>query len=294
MKSLLKYFARAIGKMIFLAPRWVLRSLGGFLAFLWIDLFRIRHKVIDSNLQIAFPTMSPKVRRRIGRASVYNMGWGFFEILMVPFLTRQWQDSEVVYEGEHNYRAALDKGKGVLAMSLHLGNGDLGSSAAVMKGFPLTIITKIFKNPFLNDLWFTFRSGQGVRYIDAHGSSTSFDILKALKKQEGVVFVVDQFMGRPFGIETRFFGKKTGTAYGLALFALKTKAPVVPIYAYRGAENKMHVVFEPEIPVLDLANDDKNTAMVAITQRFNDKIEDIIRRHPEQWMWVHRRWKDFE
>jgi KDO2-lipid IV(A) lauroyltransferase len=279
---------------LFLAPRWVMRAFGSFIAFLWVDLFRIRRKVIDENLKIAFPEWDAKKRNQVGRTSVYQMGWGFFEILMVPFLTRKWLEEEVVFEGEENYRAALAKGKGVLVMSLHLGNGDLGSSAVVMKGYPLTIITKIFKNPFLNDLWFEFRSGQGVKYIDAHGTSTSFDILKTLKRQEGVVFVVDQFMGRPFAVVTTFFGRETGTAYGLALFALKTKAPVVPIYAYRDSQYRMHVVFEAEIPVMDLAVDDKNTAMVAITQRFNDKIESIVRKHPEQWMWVHRRWKDYE
>lgn len=298
MKSLIKSFLRAtakgFGKFIFWSPRGVLRACGQFLTFLWFDFFRIRRKVIDENLQRAFPNMSSAERRRAGRASVFNMGAGFLEILMIPFLTKTWLDEEVVFEGEENYQAALAKGKGVLAMSLHLGNGDLGSSATVMKGYPLTIITKIFKNPFINDLWFSFRSGQGVKYIDAHGPSTSFDILKALKRQEGVVFVVDQFMGKPYGIATTFFGVKTGTAYGLALFALKSKAPVVPIYAYRGPANKLHVVFEPEVPVMDLLVDDKNTAMVAITQRFNDKIESIIRKHPDQWMWVHRRWKEFE
>lgn len=277
-----------------MSPPWVLRAFGSFIAFLWIDLLRVRRKVIDDNLQIAFPEWNRSQRLRVGRESVYHMGWGFFEILTVPFLTRKWLEEKVVFEGEENYKAALAKGKGVLVMSLHLGNGDLGSSAIAMKGYPLTIISKIFKNKSLNDLWFAFRSGQGVKYIDAHGASTSFDILKTLKRQEGVVFVVDQFMGRPFAVETTFFGRKTGSAYGLALFAVKTKAPVVPVYTFRGDDGKMHVVFEPEVPLQDLPIDDKNIAMVAITQRFNDKIEEIVRKHPEQWMWVHRRWKEFE
>lgn len=68
----------------------------------------------------------------------------------------------------------------------------------------------------------------------------------------------------------------------------------MPLYTYEGDDNKMHVVFEPEVPVQDLVAEDKDASTLAITQRFNDKIEEIVRKHPEQWMWVHRRWKDFE
>jgi KDO2-lipid IV(A) lauroyltransferase len=270
------------------------RKLGGVVGFLWVDFFRVRRKVIFGNLQIAFPEWSAEKRTKVGRESVYNMGYSFFEFFTVPYLDQTWLERHVVFEGEEHLRKAREQGKGILALSLHLGNGDLASSAIVMKGQPITIITKVFKNSFFNDLWFSFRGAQGVKYIDAHGDKTSFDILKALKRQEAVVFVLDQFMGKPYGIETKFFGKKTGTAYGLSLFAMRTRAPVVPIYTYEGADHKMHVVFEPEVPVLDLIGQDKDASILAITQRFNDKIEEVVRKHPEHWMWVHRRWKDFE
>jgi KDO2-lipid IV(A) lauroyltransferase len=268
--------------------------LGGIIGFLWVDFFRIRRDVIFSNLAIAFPEWPEEKRRRVGRASVYNMGHGFFEFFTVPFLNKKWLEKQVVFEGEKNLQKAREQGRGILALSLHLGNGDLASSAIAMKGQPVTIITKTFKNQFINELWFSFRGAQGVKYIDAHGDKTSFEILKALKRQEMVVFVLDQFMGKPYGIATQFFGQETGTAYGLSLFAMRTKAPVVPVYTYEGTDNKMHVVFEPEVPVLDLVGADKDASTLAITQRFNDKIEEIIKKHPEQWMWVHRRWKDFE
>jgi KDO2-lipid IV(A) lauroyltransferase len=298
MKSLTKFFIRSLSRFLshglFLLPRSWARSLGGVIGFLWVDLFRIRRDVIFSNLLIAFPEWSKEKRIKVGRESVYNMGRGFFEFFTVPYLNQKWLDTQVVFEGEENLRKARESGKGILALSLHLGNGDVATSAIVMKGQPVTIITKVFKNPVINDLWFSFRGSQGVKYIDAHGEKTSFDILKTLKRQEAVIFVLDQFMGKPYGISSTFFGKKTGTAYGLALFAMRTKAPVVPIYTYEGADHKMHVVFEPEIPILDLVGEDKDLSTLAITQRFNDKIEEVVRKHPEQWMWVHRRWKDFE
>jgi len=294
MRSLIKSFIKFVSYLLFLLPRSFVRWLGGSIGFLWVDLLRIRRKVIFGNLDIAFPEWSEEKKQQVGRESVYNMGRSFFEFFTVPHLDQKWLNNSVVFEGEENLKNALAKGKGVLGMSLHLGNGDMASSAIVMKGYPVTIITKVFKNQFLNDLWFSFRGTQGVKYIDAHGEKTSFDILKGLKRQEIIIFVIDQFMGKPYGIATKFFGKKTGTAYGLSLFALRTKAPIVPIYTYEGADRKMHVVFEPEIPVLDLVTEDKDSTSLAITQRFNDKIEEIVRKHPEQWMWVHRRWKDFE
>ncbi len=294
MKSLIKFFIRIGSYFLFLLPRTWVRGLGVIIGFLWVDLFRIRRDVIFDNLKKAFPEWSKEKKVKIGRMSVYNMGKGFFEFFTVPYLNKKWLKTQVVFEGEENLRNAQKQGKGILALSLHLGNGDLASSAIVMSGQPVTIITKVFKSPLFNDLWFSFRGAQGVKYIDAHSARTSFDILKALKRQEIVVFVLDQFMGKPYGIATSFFGKETGTAYGLSLFSMRTKAPVLPIYTYEGTDNKMHVVFEPELSVLDLISEDKEASTLAITQRFNDKIEEVVKKHPEQWMWVHRRWKDFE
>ncbi|MBK9321460.1 MAG: lysophospholipid acyltransferase family protein [Bdellovibrionaceae bacterium] len=294
MKSLIKSCTKWLSHILFLLPRELVRKMGALIGFLWIDVLRFRHEVMMTNLQIAFPDWSEEKKHQVARESVYSMGRGFFEFFLIPHMSEAWLEKYVVFEGFEHYQAALLKKKGVLLVSLHLGNGDLAASAVSLKGYPLSIITKIFKNKFFNDLWFSFRGGQGVRHIDAHGPSTAFDILKALKRNEGVIFVIDQFMGRPFGIKTRFFGKETGSAYGLALFTIKSKSPVVPIYTYEGNDQKMHVVFEPEIETQDLVSDDRQASILAMTQRFNDKIERIIRMHPEQWLWVHRRWKEFE
>ena len=109
-----------------------------------------------------------------------------------------------------------------------------------------------------------------------------------------MAFVLDQFMGKPYGVETTFFGVTTGTAYGLALFAAKTEKPVVPLYTYSGDDQKMHIVFKPAIDLSEFQNDNSEGKYQLMTQKFNTTIEDIIRSQPEQWMWVHKRWKDFE
>lgn len=98
-------------------------------------------------------------------------------------------------------------------------------------------------------------------------------------------------MGPPIGVRTKFFGRETGTAMGLALMAERTGAPVVPMYTVRQPDGSAIVIFEPEIPMQDFGPRDETIARM--TQVYTDKIEEIVRKHPEQWMWIHRRWKDF-
>lgn len=294
MRSCLGFVLKALSFIVYLLPRQVLRWLGGSIGFLWIDLLGFRKKIILDNLKIAFPDWSDEKRQKVGRASVYHMAYNFAEFFTIPQIDQKFVDRHVVYEGWEHLEAARAQNKGVYLLSLHMGSGDMAANLITMKGLPVWIITKQFKNALLNDLWFSIRGAQGVRYIDAHGRNTAFEILKALKAQGAVAFVLDQFMGKPYGVETEFFGRKTGTAYGLSLFATKTGSPILPVYIYEGDDKKLHVVFEPPVNYAHLLTEDKQANLVAITQEFNNRLEAIVRRHPEQWMWIHRRWKEFE
>lgn len=276
-----------------LIPRQWLRKSGSWVGFLWYDVFGFRKKIVLSNLDIAFPEWTDQKKNQVGRESVYHLGYNFAEFFFIPSVTPEWVEKNVVFHGWENVEKARAGGKGMFFLTLHLGNGDLAANTIVMKGQETFIITKRFKTKWFDDLWFSVRGAKGVQYIDAHGPSNAFEILKALKKNAALVFVLDQFMGRPFGIETRFFGRKTGTAYGLALFVQKTKAPVLPIYTYEGEDKKLHVVVEAAMDTAACVTDDKDQTILNLTQSFCDKLEEVIRKHPTQWMWVHRRWKDF-
>lgn len=278
-----------------LIPRQWLRKSGAWLGFLWIDVFGFRRNIILNNMDIAFPEWPTEKKVAVGRESVYQMGYNFMEFFTIPAMTRGWLKKNVVFEGWENVEKARANGKGFFILSLHLGNGDSSLNAIALNGQDIYVITKRFKTKWFDDLWFSIRGAQGVKYIDAHGPNNAFEILKALKKNAGVVFVLDQFMGKPYGIATTFFGRKTGTAYGLALFTQKTKAPVIPSYTFEGEDGKIHVVFEPPLDTGScVVDDNKDQTIKNLTQSFNDKLEEIIKKHPEQWMWVHRRWKDFE
>ncbi len=269
--------------------RW---AFGVFWGRLWFDVLKFRRFTVLKNLTIAFPEKSHEERIRIGRESMENLCYGAIEFTQMPFKNQQWMEREVIFHGEEHYRRAAAQGKGVLLLSLHLGNGDVGLAALALRGYPLNVISKKFKNAFANQFWFGVRERLGTRFLEPHGSKVAFEILKATKQNEAVVFVIDQFMGKPYGIETTFFGRKTGTAYGLALFAMKTKAPVVPVYAYRDAQFRTHLAFEEEVTT-DF-NEDKDLQIRLMTQKYNERVEATVRKFPEQWMWIHRRWKKWE
>lgn len=289
MRKLARFFSHALALGISILPQGAQRFLALFLTWLWVDLFQIRKKVVFSNMDIAFPGLNDQTKENWMRQSIFTLARGFIDVLKIPYLKSAWIDHHVIFHGLEN----IPKDQGFFFVTLHLGSGDLAAAVVSEKIVPLSLISKRFTNTFADEFWFSLRTKSKTQFIDAHGQNNAFEILKALKSHRAVVFVLDQFMGRPYGIESSFFGRLTGTAYGLALFVLKTKKPVLPLYTYWDNNYKLHITVGNRIDVDDCLNHTKDEAIKKLTQRFNDSLEKIIRQHPEQWMWVHRRWKDF-
>jgi KDO2-lipid IV(A) lauroyltransferase len=290
----MKWWVRASSWLASHFSRTSLRKLGRPLGYLWFDVLRIRRQVVLENLSRAFPDWSLEKKIQVGRQSVMVLMENIFELFLIPRLNRDWIEKNVIIHGESELKEALIEKKGVLLLSLHLGNGDFLGNIIQLLGYQLFIITKFFRTQWMNNLWFSIRGSQGVQFIEPHGEKTPFAILKALKKNSLVAFVLDQHMGRPYGVRTTFFGHKVGTAFGMALFYLKTKSPVVLAYSFENPEGKIEVVFEriQQIePFLESNPEDREQTLALITQLFTDKIEQVVRKHPEQWMWLHRRWK---
>lgn len=295
MKQFVGIFFRAFSALIYFLPQGLQVALGNLVGLLWFDVLRIRRKVAVENVARAFPDLSEVEKVRIARESLKHMGRTLIEFTSFPFANGKDFEKTFVVKGMEHLEAAFAKNKGVLLLTLHLGNGDLALAALSRRGLPMNLISKEFKTRWLNDLWFGMRAKHGTRFISHQKSS--FDILRALKKNGAVVFVLDQFMGPPIGVKTTFFGVPTGTAAGLALMAARTGAPVVPCYTFRREDGLNELVFEPELPTdsFDSDSDDslRETKVALLTQIYTDKIESIVRRYPEQWMWIHRRWKTF-
>lgn len=266
------------------------KIVANLLAFLWIDVLKLRRNVIYNNLEIVFPDMSEENKKKITKKSMISLCRSFVDVVRIPYLTDKWIDKNVIFEGLENIKKIQQSNSGLFFLSLHLGSGDLAGAIVSERIKPLTIISKRLKNSFFDAFWFGLREKSKTLFINAHAKNNAFEILAAIKKNRGVVFVLDQFMGRPYGVESRFFGVTTGTAYGLALFVKKTQKPVFPLYTYWDADDRLHICIDEAI---DLSAELSENNEV-ITNKFNQILEKIIIRHPEHWMWVHRRWKTFE
>jgi len=284
---------RTGGRVLFALPesfRWKLSE--GLAGLAW-SVFRFRRFTLLRNVSIAFPEKSKEERIEIVRSSLVYTAFNFFEILVLPQMNQKFSEAHVILNNIEHLEAAKAKGKGVLSLCLHIGNGDYSASVLAQMDYEVAIISKRFKSQFWDKLWFGLRGAHGVQHIEAHSARTAFEILKRCKRGGIVAFVLDQFMGRPYGIPSTFFGRATGTAYGLALFAVKTGAPVVPIWTYRDRQTgKIHVCFEPEVAMIEEA--DRDEQLRKMTEKYNRVLEQIIAKRPEQWMWIHRRWKWWE
>jgi KDO2-lipid IV(A) lauroyltransferase len=297
LKRLLGRLGRVLAAALRACPEWLRIQLGRALGWVWFDVLRVRRRVAIENVQLAYPELSRVEATSLARKSIEHMGRGLIEFALFPGFTAAEAETRFVFEGEGHMRSALAQGRGVLMLSLHLGNGDFTVAALSRRGYKINLISKLFRAQWLNDLWFGMRAAHGTRFIAPEKSS--FEILKSLRRGEIVAFVLDQYMGPPIGCRTRFFGRETGTAMGLAIMAERTGAPVVPSYTYRLDDGRHVCCFEAPIPwnpdVARAAQDQgpDGDAVAAMTQVYTSKIEEIIRRHPEQWMWIHRRWKKF-
>lgn len=285
--SLISFFCYLIG---WRASRWFF----GLLGILWFDILRVRRKDVLSHIGIVFPNMGETEKIKMARRSLRLLTGSMADLFYMPYMNQAWRNKHIVFEGKHYIEEARQQGKGVFLLGMHIGSGDLAANMINAELGNLHLITKLFKNKSLNDIWFSLRAFHGVSHIEPHGEKTPFQILKALKSNGLVVFVLDQFMGKPYGIETTFFGQPTGTAQGLAVFCLKTKSPVVPVYCYESDDGRVHVVFEAPLSLSGLVSEDKETSIAKLTQYFCNVTENIIVKHPEHWMWLHRRWKKFE
>ncbi|MEZ4750747.1 MAG: DUF3108 domain-containing protein [Bdellovibrionota bacterium] len=177
-------------------------------------------------------------------------------------------------------------------LSLHLGNWELSSGRVIAAGVPLDAVVKTARSKVVQELLEYQRGvlGMGVHYE----SGTARAILNAVSREKRMVgFFLDQFMGPPIGLPVKFFGHTAGTAAALSLMTEKHNDPVFPVYTYRDRSHKIHVMIEKPLEYPSLS-EDKAERLHQKTQVYNDTMERLVRQHPEQWLWLHRRWKPYK
>jgi KDO2-lipid IV(A) lauroyltransferase len=192
----------------------------------------------------------------------------------------------LVTEGLENYERAHAKGKGVMFLTSHVGAFDLQVTNMALRGLNPNIIGTALKDERLNELLFEYRNAFGAIAIER--GKESVRLFKVLKSGGSIAILIDQ----DTKVKSRFvdfFGMKAATPIGATVLALRTGCAVVPTYIYLGEDGKQHMHILPEIPLVSTG--DEETDLIVNTQNFTNVTEQIVREHPEQWVWMHERWK---
>jgi KDO2-lipid IV(A) lauroyltransferase len=240
------------------------------------------------NLELAFPDKSVRERRKILRGEFTSLGRQLAEMCLFPRYTRENVTDVVVYEGFENFERAQARGKGVLFLTAHFGGWELSAFSHSLQGYPLHVVMRGMDNPYLDGLVQQLRTMHGNRPVDKDNFVRG--LLSAMKAGETVGILMDTNMTPPQGVFVNFFGIPACTASGLARIALRTDAAVVPGFTIWDRElRKYRLRFDP--PVSLIRTNDEQADIVANTALFTKLIEDYVRRYPDQWLWVHRRWK---
>lgn len=289
MREALEYaFARTLLNLLGILPRPVARRAGaGVGAFAWYLLPRLRRTGLR-NLGLAYPEMPPAERASLLRRLYRHLGWQLAEFCIMRRYTRENTRGFIRYDGLEHYLAARERGNGVLIVTGHLGAWELSSFWHSLMGHPMTMVIRRLDNPRVDRLVNEIRCLHGNRVV--HKDDFARGLLSAMRRGETVGILMDTNMTPPQGVFVPFFGVPACTASGLARVALRTGAAVLPGFlVWEAGEEKYVLRFGPEI-VLARSGDDEADA-VENTARFTAAIEEFVRRYPDQWLWVHRRWK---
>jgi KDO2-lipid IV(A) lauroyltransferase len=260
-------------------------------AFAWLacDVLRLRRKVVDENLRHAFPNLDEGQRRLLARQMWRHL---VLLVLEVAHVSRKihhtnWR-KHVCLRNVEPLMHALFSDRPVVVVTGHFGNFEVGGYMLGLLGFPTHSVARTLDNPLVNDFLERFRGATGQHIIPKNGGYDQ--ILEVLDGRGTMAFLADQSAG-PKGCWVDFFGRPASTYKAIALLALEHDAPIAVCYARR-LDRPMH--FEMVVSdMIDPRGTDGQTATVKdLTQWYTHKLEEAIRENPEQYWWVHRRWKD--
>jgi KDO2-lipid IV(A) lauroyltransferase len=282
------YLVVAVARTLGRVPREVARQFAGLLAFVVYWLFRRLRRVGVRNLAMALPELPLEERTRILRRVYRNLGWQLVEFCRMPRYTAENTRKWIRTEGLDYYLAARARGNGVLVVTGHLGAWELSSFYHSLIGHPMGMVIRRLDNRPLDEFVNRVRCLHGNTVI--HKDDFGRSLLTSMHAGETVGILMDTNMTPPQGAFVKFFGMDACTATGLAHIARKTGAAVLPGFMlWEAAERKYVLHFGPELEIPQ--GGDPSTDILAGTQLCTEAIESWIRRYPDQWLWIHRRWK---
>ena len=280
----LRWMVGAVGAL----PRRAARAVGaGIGAAAWGLLGRLR-RVGMRNLEMAYPEKTERERTEILRGVYRSLGWEIGEFCKMSGYTAEGASRFIRYDGLEHYLAARERGKGVLVLTGHLGAWELSSFYHSLMGYPMSLVIRRLDNPLVDAFVNRIRCLHGNRVI--HKDDFARGLLTSMQRGETVGILMDTNMTPPQGVFVPYFGVEACTASGLARVALHSGAAVLPGFlVWEAAEEKYVLRFGEELELIRTGNAAQD--IVANTALFTATIEAYVRRYPEQWLWVHRRWK---
>ncbi len=270
-------------------PRSSARALGAAFAQMLGSRLRGLRRSALRNLSIAFPLMPLEQADRLLHRMYRNLGWLLAEFAHMPRYTAEFVRDELIrYEGLEHYDSAMKRGRGVLVLTGHLGAWELSSFAHSLLGRPMSMVIRRLDNPLVDEYVNRIRCMHGNRIL--HKDDFARALLRSMHAGEAVGILMDTNMTPPQGVFVPFFGELACTASGAARVAQKTGAAVLPGFLLWHDDEQRYVLhFGPPLDLQDTG--DTEADAVANTALFARVTEDYIRQYPDQWLWLHRRWK---
>jgi KDO2-lipid IV(A) lauroyltransferase len=268
-------------------PWPVVRAAGTTLGYLFYLLDRTHRRIAVDNLQRAFPSHSGRECRVVAQAVFAHFGRVLFELLKFSTLTREKMVALVEFEGDERARQAYGQGHGVIFLTGHFGFWELNGIVHALRIAPIGVLARALDNPYLNAVLERLRQSTGNTVIYRRGALRR--IMRALQANQGVALLIDQHVHGADAVFVDFFDRPAATTPSLALLVLRTRAVVIPVFAIPVAGGRYRMIYEPAVPP---PADDSPEAIRDFTQRCTDVLEMYVRRYPELWLWMHRRWRD--
>lgn len=296
----LVYFSMyAVGALLFVIPFPIKKAVARIVARVWFDGIQFRRRIILHNLALVFPrerqeTMDAFRRRceKLGRANVVHSVLCFFEIFERFLWNEDVIRKKVTIHGLAHAKPYLERRQGFFVSSAHLGNWELITLVGVSLGTRLAVVTKFLRNPFFDSLWVESRRRYGLDLLQERGSGLA--IVKAIRQGRVVGFIMDQHTGEPHGILTEFLGLPAWSPKALAILAPRLKAPVFPAYLIRRPDGNFDLTIEDDLYAgfrVESGTSEEESLRYHV-KLCNENMAQWIRKYPEQYLWLHRRFKN--
>lgn len=289
LRTLLEYaLARILFRVMGILPRRLAVGAGKSLAYLTYLLVPRLRRIGDLNLRMAYPEMAAAERRRLVRQSMLNLGRHVGEFTRFSTIGPEILRGQLDCEGLEHIERARALGRGVIIISAHFGAWEMIGFALSAFDYPFEFLVRRIENPAVERLIDTIRTRFGNRTIDKR-SAARF-MVRTLRANHLLGLLVDINVVRDKGIFVDFFGVPACTTFIAAKLSLRTGAPLLPIFAPWDERAQRYVLRIGAPLTIDRSGDEEHDVR-KLTEKFTEVVEDQIRRHPDQWLWIHKRWR---